>query len=250
MRRLAIVLSGLSLLVGGCSSSSQVGAGAVPPVPPPGRPLTYVAIGASESFGIGAVDPSRDAWPQVFYRTALPRAATLIDLGIPGATVAAALQAEAPTAERLHPDLVTVWLNVNDIIQRVPPAVFESELGALVREVRSGGAEVLVANTPPLDRTPRLRQCQPYAPAANGCDRSRRLSISSVIRVVNAYNEAIARVANETGATVVDLHAWGERVDRSGDLARFIGSDGFHPSTYGYRQIADVFAEAYRAAGH
>jgi hypothetical protein len=105
---------------------------------------------------------------------------------------------------------------------------------------------VLVANTPPLDGLPLVRQCQPFAPApAGGGDRSRRLPLSEVDAAVNLYNEAIARAATATGAILVDLHAWGEGVERSAHIARFVGDDGWHPSTYRHRVIAGVFAQAY-----
>ena len=242
----ALVLVALA----GCGGPSQIGAGAVPRVSPPGSPLTYVAIGASESFGVGVADPARDAWPQVFYRTALQRAATLVDLGIPGATVAQALAAEVPEARRLRPGLVTVWLNVNDLTAQVPPGRYERQLERLLRTLRSGGAEVLVANTPPLDRFPRVIECQPYAPEGNGCDRTRRLPISKVELAVDVYNVEIDRAAQASGATLVDLHSWGEQVAASGHISRFIGSDGLHPSIYGYMAIAGVFARAYRQTRH
>jgi len=238
---------GVGAVVNQYLASQGLTAAAVVFPSPPGAPLTYVAIGASESFGLGATDPARDAWPQVFYRATLQRAATLVDLGIPGATVADALRVELSAAEHLHPELVTVWLNVNDITHGVPLDVYEQQLRGLLESLRAGGAEVLVANTPPLDRLPRLLQCQPFAPSANGCDRTRRLPLSEVVRTVDLYNEAIARAAGATGAVLVDLHAWGERVQASGDLSRFVGTDGFHPSTAGYRAIAAEFAQAYRS---
>ena len=65
----------LALLGAACGGGGTVGGSAVPPVAPAGRPIVYVAVGASDSVGIGASDPVTQAWPQVFYRTALPRAA-------------------------------------------------------------------------------------------------------------------------------------------------------------------------------
>jgi lysophospholipase L1-like esterase len=249
----AALLAGAVLagaLLAGCAGPGQIGAALVPPVSPPGSPLTYVAVGASESFGMGATDPTRDAWPQVFYRTALQRAATLVDLGIPGATVADALRYQLPEALRVHPDLVTVWLNVNDLVHGVPPGVYELELTTLLRHLRGGGrTEVLVANTPPLDHLPRLVRCQPFAPSieGGGCDRSRRLPLSAVDLAVARYNDAIERAAAASGAVLVDLHAWGESVEGSGDISPLMGSDGWHPSTAGYRQIAAVFGQVYAA---
>jgi lysophospholipase L1-like esterase len=143
-----------------------------------------------------------------------------------------------------------VWLNVNDLVHGVPASVYQGQLTTLLRDLRAGGrTEVLVANTPPLDRLPRVLQCQPFAPnPEGGCDRTRRLPISEVVAAVNLYNVAIERAAAASGAILVDLHAWGESVDRSGDLSRFVGTDGWHPSTLGYRRIAGVFAKAYEEA--
>jgi lysophospholipase L1-like esterase len=115
-----------------------------------------VAIGASETLGFGADDPVRQGWTQVFYRTALPRATTQVNLGIPGATVQEALEREVPEARQLHPDVVTVWLNVNDLLEGVSPSAYEDQLRILLSDLRgNGGPTVLVANTPPLDLLPR-----------------------------------------------------------------------------------------------
>jgi acyl-CoA thioesterase I len=248
VRRARVVALAVAVVVGGaCGPSGQVGAHAVPSVSPAGPAFTYVAIGASESFGLGASDPARDAWPQVFYRSTLPRAVTLVDLGIPGATVEDAIRLELPRARRVHPKLVTVWLNVNDITHGVPLDTYRAQLTQLLTALRDGGrTTVLVANTPPLDRLPRLVECQPFAPSDHGCDHTRRLPLSEVVRVVGEFNDAIASVASSTGAVLVDLHAWGESARSPADIRRFVGSDGFHPSAAGYRAIADVFANAYR----
>src|SRR5205807_9389393 len=118
---------------------------------PSGPAAVYVAVGASESVGIGAQDPGSQAWTQVFYRTALPRAAVFVNLGIPGATVAQALGEEVPQALASHPNVVTVWLNANDLIKGVPAATYGTELRSLLVRRRSTGAYVLLATTPPLD---------------------------------------------------------------------------------------------------
>jgi lysophospholipase L1-like esterase len=246
-RARAVVLAVAGLVAAACGPPGQVGAHAVPSVSPAGPAFTYVAIGASESFGLGASDPARDAWPQVFYRNVLPRAVTLVDLGIPGATVEDAIRIELPRERRVHPKLVTVWLNVNDITHGVPLDTYRSQLTQLLLALRDGGrTTVLVANTPPLDRLPRLLECQPYAPSDHGCDHTRRLPLPEVVRVVDEFNDAIASVVSATGSVLVDLHAWGESARSPADIRRFVGSDGFHPSSAGYRSIADVFARAYR----
>jgi lysophospholipase L1-like esterase len=63
---------------------------------------------------------------------------------------------------------------------------------------------------------------------------------------VDAYNAAIARVAQREGAVVVDLHSQGEVPDQHPD---WVSADGFHPDAAGYAQIAARFASAYSASG-
>jgi acyl-CoA thioesterase I len=229
------------------ATSGEVGAAAVPSVSPSGPPITYVAIGASESVGFGADDPVTQGWTQVFYRTSLQRATTFVDLGIPGATVAQALDEEVPHAAELSPELVTVWLNANDLIDGVPEATYGTELSTLLRELRDAGARwILVANTPPLARLPRYQECAPYAPIPEGgCDTSRRLPPREVDRMVAAYNATIARTSASEGATVVDLYSAFATVPRA-ELTELVSSDGFHPSTEGYRLIGEAFGMALR----
>ncbi len=216
---------------------------------PAQRPaIVYAAVGASETLGVGAKDPLRDAWPQVFYRTALPRSANFYDFGIPGATVASALTDEAPEALSVEPTLVTVWLNVNDLIAGVTATAYEGELDQLVHALRRGGAaRVMLANTPWLDRLPVYLGCH-AGTAPSGVDCPPALAATSPAELnadVDAYNSAIAQVAQREGAILVDLHAQGEVPDTHPD---WVSGDGFHPSTNGHAAIAAVFAATLKQA--
>jgi lysophospholipase L1-like esterase len=191
----------------------------------------YVAVGASETVGEGADEPLTQAWTQVFFRTAVPRGYRFVNLGISGATVAQALAEEVPEAVRLEPDVVTVWLNVNDIVDRVPVQQYESQLQELVRRLRRGGqTDVYVANTPPLD----------ILPVARGFG-----ALATVI--VGQYNAAIERVVKAEGAVLVDLHAAGVAWRDRGEAATLISGDGFHPSTKGHQAVAAEFAKVFKA---
>ena len=220
----------------------------------PSQPL-YVAVGASESVGQGAEDPLSEAWPQVLFRTALPRETVFVNLGVPGSTVADALTQQAPEAARLAPALVTVWLNVNDLLAGVSPADYEKRLAKLVHQVRRGGAtKVLLANTPPLDRLPAYLACVPGGGSASPCrlaakDRDRLASPARLNGLISAYNAAVAKVAKREGAILVDLHAAGLAARAAGTGASLVSPDGFHPSTAGHRAIAAAFAGALRDAG-
>ena len=76
--------------------------------------ITYVAIGASDTFGIGTSDPYMENWPTNLAEK-LSQKVHLINLGIPGITLHDALNLELPVALDSHPELVTIWLGVNDI---------------------------------------------------------------------------------------------------------------------------------------
>ena len=176
-------------------------------------------------------------------------------MAVSGSTVAEALAGQVPEAVALSPDVVTVWLNVNDILHGVTPALYEADLTRLVTALRRGGAtKVLVANTPPLDDLPAYRACLPGATATAtqraACPVSGALAgavpaPATLNAVADAYNAAIARVAAATGAVLVDLHAAGLTARQNGTEASLVSSDGFHPSDAGHALVAKTFAAAY-----
>src|SRR2546426_818967 len=168
MRRLLAARSIASLMLVGLTLSACgaiANTGTQPSRSAPTR-LVYAAIGASETSGIGA-DAPRQPCPQVFSDDVLPRSAVLHNFGIPGATTAQALHDEVPAALAVHPTVVTVWLNVNDLINGVAAQDYEAQLRQVLRALRRGGqARVLVANTPDLAQLPAYRACLPNAPIA------------------------------------------------------------------------------------
>ena len=199
------------------------------------EPVVYLAVGASETVGVGADDPASEAWPQVLRDTALPGAA-LVNVGVSGATVQGALATQLPEALAAEVDVATVWLAVNDVIAQVPVAAYERRLGRLVAALRSGGdTEVLVGNVPQLWRLPVYRSCLD-ATEASPCVLPLVPSEAQVRARVAAFNAAIDRVVRRTGALLVDL-------SREVDVAELVSQDGFHPSTEGHRRIAEAFAE-------
>jgi acyl-CoA thioesterase I len=238
----------LSLAAGACSGETDSSDTPAPPRPE-GRPPLYVAIGASETYGVGAEDPLRDSWPHVFFKTALPPSTSFVNLGIPGATVEDALDRELPYAVKLDPEIVTVWLNVNDMIAGFTPQDYERNLSRLLKELSDKGVEqILVANTPPLDHLPAYRNCRrPAAAESVECSFAlrRRLPTREALNdMVADYNRAVARAATRTGAVVVDLHRRALELREAGREEELISDDGFHPSSAGHKAVAEAFARA------
>jgi acyl-CoA thioesterase-1 len=226
------------VLVAACSLvvAAACSGGATVDTPPPasaGPAETYVAVGASETIGEGADRPIVEAWPHVLHRTALEPGAVFVNAGDGGATVADALVDQLPLALELQPTLVTVWLNVNDLRSSVPVSTYERELAELVEALRAGGAEVLVANTPAVEHLPAYRNVV-----------ASRVPSDEVVARVDAYNAATDRVAEATGAEVIDLHAASLAAVDDGTFDDLVADDGFHPSTEGHARVAELFADA------
>lgn len=186
------------------------------------KPVTYVAVGASDTVGVGAKDPVKDAWVAQLYRR-LPVGSKFVRLGVSGSTAAQALVEQIPKAEKEKGDLVTVWLAVNDFNARVEVGEYQATLTTILRRLRSGGAAVFVGNVPDLTLVPLYKA----------------IPKPLISRRIDQYNEAIDAAADETGAFVVDLFDPSQELAKNGDS--FIAEDGFHPSEEGYRLLADTF---------
>lgn len=186
------------------------------------RDFTYVAIGASDAFGVGTDDPAKDNWPTVLAHL-LGSDAHLINLGIPGETVAEARQTELPVALDAKPSLVTVWLGVNDIVQSISVQTYEAQLEALLRTLQQQTrAHVFVGNVPDLSLLSFFA----------GFDQS------TLQATISRWNAAIAQAVAATGASLVDLYAdWNELATHP----EYIAGDGLHPSTEGAKRLAGVF---------
>ncbi len=212
-------------------------------------PQRLLAVGASDAAGHGASDPSRDAWPRVLHREAFATGSPITVVGIPGATLDQLIAAveRRGSAGGGQPDVIAVWAAVNDLRAVTTPDQYETKLDRLLRSLPRGArSRVLVANVPSLEALPALAGC---SGAEGTCAAgSLRVPVEVVRQVVDAYNQAIARVAAEHQAEVVDLHAASLRIRAEGREREMIGADGFHPSSAGHRSIAREFARVLGSA--
>jgi len=238
-----VVLAGCTATGDGESGRGGSQESAREPIREPAEGI-YAAVGASETAGWGAGNFRTESWPRVLLELALPQY-KLVNLGLPGATVDRAIERELPKLERAEPDIVTVWLNANDILQGVTPASYKRDLNRLLRRIsRTGPEQILVANTPPLDTLPAYRACRPDPPEDGPfCFLGKSLPTPSDMRaLVNRYNGIIKRSVKETGATLIDLHSSALEAQKMGTDAALVSGDGLHPSTEGHRAIAESFS--------
>jgi lysophospholipase L1-like esterase len=191
------------------------------------RPLTYVAIGASDAVGVGASNPETDGWVPRF-AARLGSNVRVVNLGVSGSMLSQALDEQLGPALDAQPDVVTVWLAVNDLNGRVPLDQYAADLDSLLGQLEQTQARVLVGNVPDLAALAAYRGIDPEPLRAE----------------VNAWNAMIGETAARHGATLVDLHAHWQEIAQHPE---YLSADGFHPSTEGYQALADAFAGALQA---
>jgi lysophospholipase L1-like esterase len=191
---------------------------------PAGEAFTYAAIGASDTAGTGADDPEREAWVALIFDR-LPPGSRFVRLGVSGHLAGEALAYQVPRAEAARPDLVTVWLGVNDLNAGVPLERYAAGLDEILRRLTATGARVFVGNLPDLTKLPAYGDLSPVL----------------LLAEVEQWNRAMADVAGRRGAVLVDLMGPSQQL---GERAWLIAEDGFHPSSDGHRALGDVFWEA------
>lgn len=201
------------------------------PAPSPTAAIRYVAIGASDTVGVGATDPATGSWP-ARVATLLPPGSAFVNVGVSGSIALQARTAQLPGAIAQRPTVVSIWLAVNDLNATIEPASFANDLGAIVDALVSRSeAKIFVGNVPDLRPVPAYAEADKVA----------------LFRLIGAYNAAIAAIAakHPGRVAVVDLFTG------SAELVSTItvSGDGFHPSDAGYQLIADRFAAAMRGGG-
>lgn len=222
-----IPLLALVLLLASCGSTSldpsTGGNGPTTIQQAPKAKLTYVAIGASDTYGQGADDPHSQSWPADL-AALLGLNVRLINLGVSGIVAHQALNADLPVTIDSHADLVTIWLAVNDLADRIPLDSYSHDLEALISRLQIAlpKARIVVANVPDLSLLPAFSNIDPQ-------------TLSTQIL---AYNNAIASIVARHHVLLLDLY---QRWSELHDHPEYISSDGRHPSTLGYARLASLF---------
>jgi lysophospholipase L1-like esterase len=238
----------LAIVLGSCAATpATVATGTPGPTPTPTLRVTtnaptaspattapafrYVAIGASDSVGVGASDPRSGSWPALV-AARLPAGSDYVNLGVSGSLASQASREQVPAAIGLRPQLVTMWLAVNDLNADLPAADYAAAVRSIVEPLVSlTAARIFMGNVPD------LRPVPAYAATDK----------TALLARITAYNTAIAAIAAAYPGrvTAVDLFTG------SAPLVSTItvSSDGFHPSDAGYALISERFAKAIADAG-
>ena len=222
-----VLLCAIALCVTGCGTFPNTQTTASPNNPvvqqAPKARITYVAIGASDTYGIGTDDPQTQSWPADL-STKLGDGVHLVNLGIPGVHADSALNVEVPIALDNHPDIVTIWLAVNDLADGVSLSTYTQSLDSILTRLQTltPHTRIAVANVPDITSLPRFQS----------------QNAQVLHERITAYNTVIASLVQKHHALLVDLYT------RWQDLANhpdYISNDGFHPNAFGYAAIATIF---------
>ena len=229
VRRPVLLVLAMTLLACSAPRDAASSAGRTP-VPTRG-PERYVAIGASDTVGVGARDPATGSWP-ARVAAQLVTGSTYKNYGVSGSLASHALRDQAPPAVSQEPTMISIWLAVNDLNAGVEVAAYGAALDALL--------DLLVPRTQAMifiGNVPDLRAVPVYA----------RLDPQFVASRVNAYNAAIARSAERHLRRVIVVDLFTGSAELVGSAT--VSADGFHPSDRGYELIAERYLSAMRQAG-
>jgi lysophospholipase L1-like esterase len=212
------------------SPASSPSGSPTPVIRAPGA-IHYVAIGASDTVGIGSLDPANGSWPSRL-AALMPPERTYRNLGVSGSLAAQAQRDQLPVAVREQPSIVTIWLAVNDLNAQVPPGVYGTSLAAIVDALVAGtSARVFVGNVPDLRAVPIYAALDPLV----------------LLALIQSYNAQVAAAAAKHVGRVVVVDLFSGSAELTTNIT--VASDGFHPSDAGYAVIAQRFADAMRTSG-
>jgi lysophospholipase L1-like esterase len=216
----SLVLASCGPLNAGGSPTSTPSPTAAPTEPAlaSALPGSYAALGASETYGVGATPHTHGYAYQVARQL---HARHFLDLGIPGTTLDAGYDTELTRALDIRPSFCTVFFGVNDLRAGITKQGFVRELYDLVASLRRAHAQVLIIGIPDLSLLPAVAQ----------------LHIGDLRQIVASWNAGMRQVAVRTGAHFLDLNAY------SHDLAahpNYVAADGLHPSNAGHTRLAQV----------
>ena len=178
--------------------------------------MKYLALGDSYTIGTGASDEPH-AWPSII---AARLGAELTNPAVNGYTTLDLIRSELPYLDRIQPDVASVLIGVNDLVQGRTVQDYRESLRTIYDAL--SGRRVVAVAIPTWS----------YVPAAadfGGADR--------VDRLTRLFNEMARDEATPRGFTWVDL----EEASTSGvGTAGWIASDELHPGDAQYAAWAEA----------
>jgi acyl-CoA thioesterase-1 len=200
--------------------------------------MRYVALGDSYTIGISVQEADR--WPNQLVAAlgagtpSLPLE-LVANLAANGFTSRDVIEVELPKLDALEPDVVSILVGVNDVVQRVPSDRYRANVALILDDLVTGvdAGRVFAVTTPDYTVTPAGADFGDPASQAEG---------------IREFNRILADEATSRSISVVDIYDVSLRAAAERTL---VARDGLHPSGAQYAlwvaRIAPVVARLLRA---
>ena len=186
--------------------------------------VRYVALGDSYTIGTGVTEVER--WPNQLAER-IEEIQLTANLGVNGYTSADVMTEELPELDELRPELVSLLIGVNDVVQGVPDAGYAANVATILDDLaaRLPAHRIVCVATPDYTRTPRGAE---YGNPELQSDR--------IVR----FNAILREACELRGITFVpEIFEISQRASDDPDL---VAEDGLHPSGGQYRRWVDAIA--------
>jgi len=190
--------------------------------------LRYVALGDSYTIGTGTLG-AEERWPdQLVARLGAdgPTLDLVANLGVNGFTSRDVLDEELPRLAALRPELATLLVGVNDVVQGFPETTYARNAALILDQllVALRPDRIVAVATPDFTVTPQgAAYGDPVLQAAG----------------IRRNNEIVRGLAADRGIAFVDIHDLSLRAAHDRSL---VADDGLHPSGAQYALWIDRIA--------
>jgi acyl-CoA thioesterase I len=192
--------------------------------------IKYVALGDSLTSGIG-VDSNEQTWLYLFSKNiaeSKKAEVTLINLGQPSITSDQLIERFLSQAISEEPDLITIFIGINDIHNRVSPEQFEKNLDFILEKLqKETKAEIILLNLPYLGD--KYSALPPY-------------NFLLDIRT-RQFNNSLKTISKRHSVILIDLYS--KTSNQFKTDSSFYASDKFHPSKKGYLLLSQIIYANY-----
>jgi lysophospholipase L1-like esterase len=191
-----------------------------------------VALGDSYTIGTGLADGTK-SFPNLLterLKDEIGIDVALVNLGVNGYTTTDLVREELPVARDVRPELVTILIGANDIVQGSDAAAYRTRLAEIynaVAELGVAAKRVVAISIPDFSAVP--------GASSFGSAHDLRARI-------DAFNAVAQSEAASRGFGYVDITA----ISREGGGADWLASDNLHPGPAQHRAFADQIWEPSR----
>jgi len=188
--------------------------------------IRYLALGDSYTIGTGLVDEAQN-FPSLLARRLTEESGidiALSNLGVNGYTTTDLIREELPVARNARPELVSILIGANDVVQGSDEATYRGRLQQIYQAITELGvpaARVLAISIP--DFSP-LPGAAPFG------------SPSGLRARIDAFNDIARTEATSRGFQYADITAISREESHGND---WLADDGLHPGPSQHRAFAD-----------